>query len=37
MIRHDLEFPYVHDLARLLSMLEEAGEEIPLSAEMHSP
>jgi HEPN domain-containing protein len=29
MIRRNIEFPYVHDLARLLSMLEEAGEEIP--------
>jgi HEPN domain-containing protein len=28
MIRRNIEFPYVHDLARLLSMLEEAGEEI---------
>ena len=29
MIRCNIEFPYVHDLAHLLSMLEEAGEEIP--------
>jgi HEPN domain-containing protein len=29
MIKRNIEFPYVHDLARLLSMLEEAGEEIP--------
>jgi HEPN domain-containing protein len=29
MIKRSIEFPYVHDLARLLSMLEEAGEEIP--------
>ncbi|MFQ5846841.1 MAG: HEPN domain-containing protein [Candidatus Methylomirabilales bacterium] len=29
MIRRDIEFPYVHDLARLLSVLEEKGEEIP--------
>src|SRR5215475_10373250 len=29
MIRRNIEFPYVHDLARLLSMLEEAGEGIP--------
>ena len=29
MIRRNIEFPYVHDLARLLSMLDEAGEEIP--------
>jgi HEPN domain-containing protein len=29
MIRRNIEFPYVHDLARLLSMFEEAGEEIP--------
>ena len=29
MIRRNIEFSYVHDLAHLLSMLEEAGEEIP--------
>ena len=29
MIRRNIEFPYVHDLARLLSLLEEAGETIP--------
>lgn len=29
MIRCNIEFPYVHDLARLLSLLEEEGEEIP--------
>ena len=29
MIRRNIEFPYVHDLARLLSLLEEAGENIP--------
>jgi HEPN domain-containing protein len=29
MIRRNIEFPYVHDLARLLSMLEETREEIP--------
>jgi len=29
MIRRNIEFPYVHDLARLLSLLEEEGEEIP--------
>ena len=28
MIRRDIEFPYVHDLARLLSLLEEAEEHI---------
>ena len=28
MIARDIEFPYVHDLARLLSLLEEAGETI---------
>ena len=29
MIKLDIEFPYVHDLARLLSLLEEAGESAP--------
>lgn len=29
MIRCNVDFPYVHDLARLLSLLEEAGKEIP--------
>jgi len=29
MIKRNIEFPYVHDLARLLSLLEEEGEEIP--------
>ena len=29
MIQRNIEFPYVHDLARLLSLLEEAGENIP--------
>ena len=29
MIRRNIEFPYVHDLARLLSLLEEAGETLP--------
>jgi HEPN domain-containing protein len=29
MLRRNIDFPYVHDLARLLSMLEEQGEEIP--------
>jgi HEPN domain-containing protein len=29
MIQRNVEFPYVHDLGRLLSLLEEAGEPIP--------
>ena len=29
MIKLDIEFTYVHDLARLLSLLEEAGESVP--------
>ena len=29
LIRRDIAYPYVHDLARLLSMLEDAGESIP--------
>jgi len=30
-IKRGLDFPYVHDLARLLSLLEEAGCKIPAS------
>ena len=29
MIKRGVDFPYVHDLARLLSLLEEGGEHIP--------
>ena len=29
MIKLGIDFPYVHDLARLLSILEEAGETFP--------
>ena len=29
LIRHDVEFPYVHDVVRLLTLLEEAGHPIP--------
>ena len=29
LISRDIEYPYVHDLARLLSMLEDAGESVP--------
>ena len=29
MIARDIEFPFVHDLARLLSLLEDGGEVIP--------
>ena len=29
MIRRNIDFPYVHDLRRLLALLQEAGEEIP--------
>jgi HEPN domain-containing protein len=31
LIRHGVEFPYVHDLAELLTSLEGAGQEIPES------
>ena len=31
MILRDIEFPYVHDLDRLLSVLEEDGEPIPVA------
>ena len=29
LLKKGVAFPYVHDLARLLTLLEEAGEEIP--------
>ena len=29
MIKRDIDFPYVHDLRRLLALLQDAGEEIP--------
>lgn len=29
LLKERVSFPYVHDLARLLTLLEEAGEEIP--------
>ena len=29
LIKRDIEFPYVHDLRRLLALLEDAGEEVP--------
>lgn len=29
LIKRGIAFPYVHDLARLLTLLEEAGQEIP--------
>jgi HEPN domain-containing protein len=31
LIQHDVEFPYVHDLAGLLTWLERAGHEVPES------
>ncbi len=31
LIQHDVEFPYVHDLAELLTLLERAGREVPES------
>jgi len=31
LIRHNVEFPYVHDLAELLTLLERAGHGIPES------
>ena len=31
LIRRSIEFPYVHDLARLMSLLEEAGVALPES------
>ena len=32
LIQHNIEFPYVHDLSKLLTLLEGAGQEIPESA-----
>lgn len=29
LIRHGVEFPYVHDIAELLTLLEGAGQQIP--------
>ncbi len=29
LIKQDIEFPYVHDIAHLLTLLEKAGQEIP--------
>jgi HEPN domain-containing protein len=29
LIQHDIEFPYVHDLSSLLTLLEGAGQELP--------
>ena len=29
MLKRNIEYPYVHDLARLLSLLEETGEMLP--------
>ena len=31
LIQRGVDFPYVHDLARLLTLLEETGEKIPAS------
>ncbi|MBC8232401.1 HEPN domain-containing protein [bacterium] len=31
LIKHDVEFPYVHDIAELLTLLEIAGQKIPES------
>ena len=29
MMKRDIEFPFVHDLNRLMSILEQAGETVP--------
>jgi HEPN domain-containing protein len=29
LLKYDVEFPYVHNIAQLLTLLEEAGQEIP--------
>lgn len=33
LIKHQVEFPYVHDLAELLTLLEKAGTRIPESVQ----
>lgn len=29
LIKHNIEFPYVHDIAGLLTLLEQAGQDVP--------
>jgi HEPN domain-containing protein len=29
LIKHRVEFPYIHDIARLLTLLESAGQDVP--------
>ncbi len=36
LIHHGIQFPYVHDLSVLLSLLAEAGESVPESVELCS-
>ena len=36
LIHREVEFPYVHDLAELLTLVEEAGEEVPKSVKQVS-
>lgn len=31
LIKRSIAFPYIHDLARLVTLLEEAGQEVPTS------
>lgn len=31
LIKHDVQFPYVHDIAELLTLLEETDQEVPRS------
>ena len=31
LIKHEVEYPYIHDIARLLTLLEDAGQEMPVS------
>lgn len=31
LVRYRINFPYVHDLGRLLSLLEQAGQDIPVA------
>ena len=34
LIRRDVEFPYVHDLAQLLSLVDEGGDVVPAEVRM---
>jgi HEPN domain-containing protein len=37
LIKLDVDFPYVHDLAELLTLVEKAGQEVPASIRQAEP